>query len=619
MDDTTENDPMIGELKGDRVPVTLSWKNIVYTITQKSGPLWNRQSKDKILLNDVSGIVKPGQLLAIMGSTGAGKSTLLDVLVGYKNTGRLDGEILINGEPRNKMFKRMAGYVTQDDCQMDTLTVRETLQFYADLRLPSHITKQERERRVQTIIEELRLQKCAESYIGSQFRRGISGGERKRVSIGCELITDPGLLFLDEPTTGLDAYNSFAIMELLNTLTKNGRTIVCTIHQPRSAIFELFDQLMLLSQGKVVYFGAAKQAVQYFGSLGVQCGEFSNPADFFIDMVIENERQRDGLIECVGEPLDLPNSYINSSFFAEALDTISAANTGMTSNNEPLPELDSEYATGLWAQFKIIAVRSLKHLRRNPVTAYVQFFQTCFMAFLIGSIFFRLPLTQNGLQDRNGALFFILTNQSFAALASLNLFLAERNLFNRERASGTYRTSAYYLSKCAVEGVFQLIFPIAFSFVVYWLVGLQTPAFGLFLATLVLTSAVSSSLFINIGAISPTQQIATIMAPIIVVLFLLFGGFYLNLDSFPVYYRWFGYLSFFRYAFEILAKAEFSGLVFNCTPGVQQCTPTGEQQLANLSMTDVDYASCFLILLAMMVFYRVMAYFSLAYLFKEKR
>eukprot|EP01103_Thecamoeba_quadrilineata_P011519 TRINITY_DN2776_c0_g1_i1.p1 TRINITY_DN2776_c0_g1~~TRINITY_DN2776_c0_g1_i1.p1 ORF type:complete len:608 (+),score=95.60 TRINITY_DN2776_c0_g1_i1:69-1892(+) len=556
----------------ERIPITLSWDNITYTILQKVGPIWNRQTKEKILLNNVSGIVKPGQLLAIMGSTGAGKSTLLDVLVGYKNTGVLTGDILINGHPRDKLFKRMAGYVTQDDCQMDTLTVRETLQFYADMKLPSHITQEERARRVQTIIEELRLQKCAESYIGSQFSRGISGGERKRVSIGCELITDPGLLFLDEPTTGLDAYNSFAIMELLNNLTKAGRTIICTIHQPRSAIFELFDKLMLLSQGQVVYFGDANKAIEYFADAGIKCGNFTNPADFFIDMVIENERQRDGLIPCDGEPLNLPDIYRASPNFTTTKDTIASSQNELLmahseSRTRLLSQYDSEYATSTYHQFIIIATRSLKHLYRNPVTAYVQLIQTAFMAFLIGSIFWQLKPTQIGIQDRGGALFFILTNQAFAALASLNLFLAERNLYNRERAAGVYATSSYYLSKCLVEGIFQLIFPIVFSFVVYWMVGLIDSAFPLFVATLVCTSAVSSSLFICIGAASPNQQIATIVAPIITVIFLLFA---IVQDSFPKWLGWFGYLSFFRYAFEILSAAEFANLNFSCgtTPPV---------------------------------------------------
>jgi ATP-binding cassette, subfamily G (WHITE), member 2 len=272
--------------------VSISWQSVSYTLKIKSGPLWRRSVHLKTILSSVSGIAKPTELLAIVGPSGAGKSSLLDVLAGRKSQSRLEGEILINGEQRNRYFKRVSGYVTQDDCLMGNLTVRETFMFHANMKMPRETPKSVKEERVAHIIDELGLRKVADELVGSQFRRGISGGEKKRVSIGCELLTDPGLLFLDEPTTGLDAYNSLSVLKTLRRLARHGRTIICTIHQPRSTIFELFDKLVVLSQGSVVYSGDANGAVPYFGKLGAHCRQYINPADFLLDVVVKNERAR---------------------------------------------------------------------------------------------------------------------------------------------------------------------------------------------------------------------------------------------------------------------------------------------------------------------------------------
>eukprot|EP01087_Luapelamoeba_hula_P014530 TRINITY_DN4271_c0_g1_i1.p1 TRINITY_DN4271_c0_g1~~TRINITY_DN4271_c0_g1_i1.p1 ORF type:complete len:380 (+),score=71.82 TRINITY_DN4271_c0_g1_i1:94-1233(+) len=307
-------------------PTTLAWSNIHYTIKpprgiagyfarrsarkaqaqkylldeEESGSSQQGKRSDadmemehathgKPILKDLNGVVLPGQLVAIMGSSGAGKTTLLDILAGREKTGILTGTVTINGKPRDADFNRLAGYVTQDDCLLPLMTVFETLMFYANLKLPSHVTHRQRVDKVNALIDDLGLEKVRNARIGSQFDRGISGGEKKRVSIGCELITDPSILFLDEPTTGLDSYNSLTVMEKLHTLARRGHSIICTIHQPRSSIFSQFDQLMLMSQGSIVYYGPAAQAATHLSDLGFHIKPYVNPADFLLDVVIENE------------------------------------------------------------------------------------------------------------------------------------------------------------------------------------------------------------------------------------------------------------------------------------------------------------------------------------------
>jgi len=234
----------------------------------KSGFLLGRKTVEKEILTDINGIMRPG-LNAILGPTGGGKSSLLDILAARKDPNGLSGDVLINGAPRPANFKCNSGYVVQDDVVMGTLTVRENLQFSAALRLPTTMTSHEKNERIDKVIQQLGLDKVADSKVGTQFIRGVSGGERKRTSIGMELITDPAILFLDEPTTGLDSSTANAVLLLLKRMSEQGRTIIFSIHQPRYSIFKLFDSLTLLASGRLMFHGPAQEALGYFASVGM--------------------------------------------------------------------------------------------------------------------------------------------------------------------------------------------------------------------------------------------------------------------------------------------------------------------------------------------------------------
>ncbi|KAG1940405.1 broad substrate specificity ATP-binding cassette transporter ABCG2 [Pimephales promelas] len=239
---------------------TVSFHDINYNVKMKSGFLCKRKVTRKNILIDLNGIMKPG-LNAILGATGSGKSSFLDVLAARKDPAGLSGEVLIDGAPQPPNFKCLSGYVVQDDVVMGTLTVRENLRFSAALRLPKTIKQREKDEKVETLIQELGLTKVADSRVGTQLIRGISGGERKRTNIGMELIIDPSVLFLDEPTTGLDASTANSVLMLLKKMALNGRTIILSIHQPRYSIYRLFDSLTLLVGGRLVYHGPAQDAL----------------------------------------------------------------------------------------------------------------------------------------------------------------------------------------------------------------------------------------------------------------------------------------------------------------------------------------------------------------------
>lgn len=274
-------------LKSDFL-TTLSFENVSYSVPSLHDP---RQSET--VLKNVSGLVKPGQILAIMGGSGAGKTTLLDILAMKRKTGKVTGDIRVNGVllPR-KIFTKLVGFVDQDDFLLPTLTVYETVLNSALLRLPRTMPFEAKQARVLQVLEELRIFDIKDRTIGDEFQRGISGGEKRRVSIACELVTSPLILFLDEPTSGLDANNANNIVECLVKLARNyNRTLVMSIHQPRSNIFNLFDKLILLSNGDTIYSGNAIRINEFLINNGFRCPSNYNIADYLIDITFESRRK----------------------------------------------------------------------------------------------------------------------------------------------------------------------------------------------------------------------------------------------------------------------------------------------------------------------------------------
>ncbi|KAG0332216.1 hypothetical protein BG004_001337 [Podila humilis] len=272
------SDDETSKLMAEHIPAALMFKDMSYAVGGKE------------ILRQVSGLVKPGQVMAIMGASGAGKSSLLDILARRHKSGSVSGHIYVNGRTvSHQEYKRVVGYVDQEDTLMPTLTVYETILYSALLRLPRDMSPEAKHFRVMETMSELGILAIKDMRIGSSGQRSISGGEKRRVSIACELVTSPSILFLDEPTSGLDSYNAFNVVECLVTLARTyNRTVVCTIHQPRSNIFALFDQLVLLAKGHLIFSGETKNLNGHLRSLGHPCPEGYNMADFMLDLTMYN-------------------------------------------------------------------------------------------------------------------------------------------------------------------------------------------------------------------------------------------------------------------------------------------------------------------------------------------
>ena len=325
-----DSDDENARLMTDHRAAALHFENVAYHLN------------DKQILSDVRGIAHPGQVMAIMGASGAGKTTFLDILARKNKRGVVEGQFYVNGEKViDAEYRSVIGFVDQDDTMLPTLTVHETILNSALLRLPRDMGKSTKEQKVYEVEKQLGIYHIKDQLIGSEEGkgRGISGGEKRRVGIACELVTSPSILFLDEPTSGLDAFNAFNVVECLVTLAKNyNRTVIFTIHQPRSNIVALFDQLMLLAKGRVVYSGPFSSCQQYFDSIGYSCPPGFNIADYLVDLTMHVGAERLPAEETVVPGLGVSDGMRTVSSSVRAIKSIaSASNVSMDNSSHGSP------------------------------------------------------------------------------------------------------------------------------------------------------------------------------------------------------------------------------------------------------------------------------------------
>jgi ABC-type multidrug transport system ATPase subunit len=585
-----------------------------------------------------------------MGPSGGGKTTLLNVLAGQLARAKgVSASGLVAAVPPGASLadaaaaaagagaagtpaaaaggsqgRRRQAYVEQEDAFYSMLTVRETLSLAAALRSPdaggaglSPAAAAE----VEALLRRLGLTKVADTRVGGGRTRGISGGERKRLAIACELVGSPHLLFADEPTTGLDAFqvcsclcfllSTFSILSLapttaathvrlsfpfhknkqtnkqtnkqagqvVDTLARlaraDGCTVIASIHQPRSSAFAAFDDLILLAAGGTpVYVGPADGALSHFARLGHACPPHTNPAEFLSDLIsidhsspeaeAASQARVDALLaEVAGAGgagnaggADSPSSGLSAP--AAAALAAAATKAPAPTPRAPLP-----------AQLRMLAARAWRQVTRDKATSIARAGSNLSSALIFGSIFHRMGRSQASVQDRLGLLQVATINTMMSALVkTVNVFPRERTIVDRERAKGGYGAGAYLAAKLAAEAPVSALFPALFASVVYPLTGLHGGArrFGTFLGILTLESFTATALGLAVGAAAPTPDAAAAIGPALSVVFLLFGGYYVNAKSVPRALRWIEGTSLIKHAFEGAAVNELEGLTFDPPP-----------------------------------------------------
>ncbi|KAK7244349.1 hypothetical protein RIF29_39169 [Crotalaria pallida] len=585
-----------------KCPVTLKFDDVIYKIkTIKT------KEEEKVILKGVTGIVEPGEMLAMLGPSGSGKTTLLTAL-GGRLGGRLFGTITYNGQPFSNAIKRNTGFVTQDDVLYAHLTVAETLVFTALLRLPNSVTKEEKVEHAEAVIHQLGLTKCKDSIVGGPSIRGVSGGERKRVSIGQEMLINPSLLFLDEPTSGLDSTTAQRIVSTLWDLASGGRTIVMTIHQPSSRLFYMFHKVLLLSEGYPLYFGKGSDAIQYFSNIGFAPTIAMNPSDFLLDLangVYSDELNEDHVID-KPQLITAYKSNIEAQLKAE-LQKISYS--GCKTQGEIQDRGFRKWPTSWSQQFFVLLRRYLKE-KKYESFSFLRICQILLTALLAGLLWYKSNTSH--LQDQIGLLFFLCGFWSFIPLyQAIHTFPEEVMMLEKERSSGMYRLSSYFMSRMVAELPMELILPAIFLVITYWMAGLKANVVNFLytLLSLLLHVLVCQGIGLAIGAIVLHQKSATTLASVIMLCFTLAAGFYVR--HMPKFIAWVKYISNAYYIYQLLIGSQYHiGETYPCSIG--QCPIEEFPTIKEMGFPDFHFKTvAVLVLVIMLIGYRLVAYFAL--------
>lgn len=483
----------------------------------------------------------------LVGPSGAGKSSLLNVLAGRSSPGAgisIEGRVTVGGKVINPVaFRKNIAYVMQDDAMLATATPREALAFSAYMRLPASTTKQQIDQLVDQLLEELGLTVCADVFIGGALIKGISGGQRKRTSVGVELITKPQLLFLDEPTSGLDSYSAFSLITLLKKVALRDCTILCTIHQPSSEVFFLFDAVIFMKAGRIFYQGPVTNIVSHFNQFGYKCPNNYNPSDFVMSLCQSlpmKEVEEKGMFSAA------PISLLDHEQSSIRLDSIVAFNT------------ESSFIK----QLSALTYREMINTKRDVAALMGRFGVTFILNLLFGLIFLnscgRDRADSSDFNSAFGAIAMIFIASMFGSAQPVMLaFPYERPMFLREYSTGTYGASAYFISKLLVEAPLNFIQCIEQFLLVYFLVDMQGNFIILTLCAWALAMC-SCSVAVLLGCSVSDVKSVSELAPLLFVPQMLFVGFFIRTSLIPVFLRWAQYLCSLKYAMNLVILNEFS-------------------------------------------------------------
>ena len=548
--------------------VELAWRNMTYSVEvdnelHASDPLNQPKKVMRTLLHNMSGTARGSRVMAIMGPSGAGKTTLMSSFMGRlaaEKPNELKGGCYVNGVPVTNDFKRLFSMVAQDDIVMGKETPWDALYFSARIRLG--VSHEEAAALAAEVIEQLHLGGCKDTIIGVPGHiKGISGGEKKRVNIGNELITNPYIMILDEPTTGLDSVNAVRVGLLLQELAHDeGRTVVCTIHTPSSELFDLFDDLLLLAKGHVIYHGPRDDAIAFFASAGHAVPPRVNPSEFYMDLLqMKEDEGLRALWEHWEAYTESPAGKANGSLAPLPVPALSEA--------DKLLERCQTFGSTIPVQYMLLTRRALRLWSREPAATIGRLGQNIFLALLLGLFFFNVDVTSSGTQDVAGVLFILVVNILFgAAMPGLTTFGPERAVFLMEQSSEMYHPSLYVIAKFTAELPSQLGFVTVFACVVYFMVDLYRDAgtFFVFYCILQLLGLCVYRFGVMAYAIFPTAEAALIFAPLIIMPLMIVGGLFANTARLDPYWVWLNYISFPRYAYLALVVNQFRAVDTLC-------------------------------------------------------
>ncbi|XP_012696881.2 ATP-binding cassette sub-family G member 5 [Clupea harengus] len=571
--DKTNVKDSTGFLDRSQNSCSLGVSNVSYTVSERVGPWWDlpsyRKKWTRQILNDVSFHVESGQLMGILGNSGSGKTTLLDAIAGrIGNTGSLQGDVFINGRKlKTEQSQDCFSYVLQSDNLLSYLTVEETLMFTAQLALKRHSTEAIR-KKVSAVMAELSLGHVAHCVIGGRIFPGISGGERRRVSIAGQLLQDPKVILLDEPTTGLDSMTANQIVVLLAELARRGRIVIVTIHQPRSELFRVFSRIAIMSLGELVFCGEPGQMVDFFSGLGYECPEYCNPFDIYVDLTSVDTRCSEREAATSSRMHEITSAYQSSEIYQSMLGKTQQA--CQRQDKPSIPFKSKESPNGM-SKLGVLFRRTMRNLSRDRMGVLMRLSQNLIYGFFVAFFVMRLDddINKGAVQDRIGIIYQAMGASPYTGmLNAVALFPALRAISDQESKDGLYQKWQMFLAYIFHILPFSIISVFIFTSFLYWTVGMNPDPnrFLCFSAVITVPHIIGELLtLVLLGVVQDPNMVNSGVALLNIAGILVGSGFLRSTEQMPVVFQWLSYLTFQKYGCELLIVTEFHNLNFTCT------------------------------------------------------
>ncbi|KAG8038341.1 hypothetical protein G9C98_006668 [Cotesia typhae] len=579
----------------------ISFENLHYKVSIG----FRRGAKE--ILHGINGRLPAKQLIAIMGPSGAGKSTLLDILSGYRLTG-IQGTIKVNGEIRDlDTFRRTSAYITQDDRLQPLLTVLENMWVAADLKLGTNITKETK----LSIIEEILLTLGLSDHLHTRSDR-LSGGQKKRLSIALELVNDPTVMFLDEPTTGLDSSTCMQVVNLLKLLARQNRTIVCTIHQPSASLFQLFDHVLILAKGTCLYQGATGQLIPFLESVKLPCPMYHNPADYVIELACGE--YGDDKIETL---VNANQNGKNAQWFSNTLPAIEELKKDKASGikrGDIFKRKLSLQATSQLHQLKVLLYRGYIKCKRDSTLTHLRICVNIFTGLMLGTLFIQAGNEGSRVLENYNLLFAILMHHMMTSMMlTILTFPAELNILKKEHFNRWYTLKMFYVSITIIDIPVTFICCFLFSVIIYFMSGqlLEFQRFSMFFTISLMVVFVAQSFGLMIGAVFNVVN-GTFAGPTLSVPMMMFAGFGVTLRDLPPYLKWGTYVSYLRFGLEGYIAA-----IYGQNRRDLECVEVychykkPKTFLKDIAMRDDQFWNDIIALLGMLIITRTFAYYLL--------
>ncbi|XP_047042706.1 ABC transporter G family member 1-like [Lolium rigidum] len=600
--------PAVRAAMEDDPGVLLTWEDVCVTVDGSYG------QEPVSILSGISGHAAPGEVLAIMGPSGCGKTTLLDALAGRLGPGINEaGEILINGR-REKLAFGTSAYVTQEIMLMSTLSVREAVYYSAQLQLPETVPAAKKRVHAERVIREMGLSDAMDTRIGGRITKGISGGQRKRLTICIEMLTRPRLLFLDEPTSGLDSAASYHVMShIARIAAREGMTVVAAVHQPSGDVFELFHSLCLLAYGRTVFFGEAAHATEFFTQNGFPCPNLRNPSDHFLRTINKDFDEKivkssKATRKTAAEAIDiLTQAYQSPAYLEKTVSKIAEMkqiNGGASFRRRE----QASFSTKLL----VLTSRSFMNMHRDIGYYWMRLGVYVGIGLCLGTIFYQVGNSYSSIQTRCSIIMYTTALLTFMAIGGFPSFVEDIKVFKRERMSGHYGVAEFVISNTLSATPYLALIAVIPGAMLYYLTGLTkgTDHFAYFVITLCMCTLLVESIMMIIAALVPDFLMGIIVGAGVQGVLMLNGGFFRLPHELPkpVWKYPFYYISFHKYAVQGLYKNEFMGLTFPSDQLVQaNTTISGIQVLQEKLEVEMGYSKWvdILILFGMMVIYRL--------------